>query len=91
MLPADYYTVWKGAGAPGATPSFATPVDYHDSVAAYIDPGKDPVGRWGDYSTAIADPHNANGFYISNEFDNGTTSGFHTYSSWGTANAHVLV
>jgi len=94
MLPADYFTVWKGAGsATSATvPSFATPTDYHDSQAAYIDPAKDPVSRWGDYSTAIADPNHANGFYISNEFDNGSvTVAQHTYSSWGTASAHLLV
>src|SRR5262249_31092928 len=58
MYPGDYYTDWVGAGnaTAGTTPSFSTPVDYHDSVAAYVDPAHDSVGRWGDYSTAFADP-----------------------------------
>jgi hypothetical protein len=90
MYPADYFTFWKGAGGATSitTPSLATPIDYHDSVAAYIDPGRDPVGRWGDYSTATFDPAHANGFYISNEFDNGKSF---IYSSWGTAVDHILV
>jgi hypothetical protein len=90
MYAADYFTFWKGAGTASntATPSFATPIDYHDSVAAYIDPAHDIVGRWGDYSTATADPANAHGFYVSNEFDNGKT--LH-YSSWGTSVDHILL
>lgn len=88
MFPADYFTYSKGADASTATPTFTTPVDYHDSAAAYIDPNHDAVGRWGDYSTAVADAAHANGFYISNEFDNGRV--LH-YSSWGTAVDHILV
>jgi hypothetical protein len=90
MYAADYYTFWKGAGSATAatTPNLVTPIDFHDGAAAYIDPAQDPVGRWGDYSTAVYDPSRANGFYISNEFDNGTIAG---YSSWGTSVAHVLV
>jgi hypothetical protein len=87
MYAADYFTFWKGAGT-ASTPSFATPIDYHDSVAAYIDPAHDAIGRWGDYSTATADPAHANGFYISNEFDNGKV--LH-YSSWGTSVDHILI
>src|SRR6266581_2774311 len=85
MYAADYFTFWKGAGSATAatTPDFHAPIDYHDSVAAYVDPAHDAVARWGDYSTAISDPaHPANGFYVSNEFDNGKVLG---YSSWGTA------
>jgi hypothetical protein len=88
MYAADYFTFSKGAGTNTATPNFIAPIDYHDSVAAYIDPNHDAVGRWGDYSTAIADPAHTNGFYISNEFDNGKV--LH-YSSWGTAVDHILV
>jgi hypothetical protein len=88
MYAADYFTFSKGADTSTATPSFVAPIDYHDSVAAYIDPNHDPVGRWGDYSTAVADAAHTNGFYISNEFDNGKV--LH-YSSWGTAVDHILV
>lgn len=83
MLPADFFTVWKGAGSKAA-PSFSAPTDYHDSANAYVDPAHDAVGRWGDYSTAVAS--GANGFWISNEFANGTVAG---YGSWGTSIAHV--
>ncbi len=90
MYAADYFTFWQGAGSASntATPTFHAPIDYHDSVAAYIDPAHDAVGRWGDYSTATADPANAHGFYISNEFDNGKV--LH-YSSWGTSVDHILL
>jgi len=90
MYAADYFTFWKGAGSATATttPDFVAPIDYRDSVAAYIDPAHDVVGRWGDYSTATADPAHPNGFYISNEFDNGKVS---HYSSWGTSVDHILV
>lgn len=92
MYAADYFTFWKGADTASntATPSFVAPIDYHDSVAAYIDPAHDLVARWGDYSTATADPNpnHPNGFYISNEFDNGRV--LH-YSSWGTSVDHILV
>src|SRR6266480_1068649 len=66
MYAADYFTFWKGAGSAAATttPDFVAPIDYRDSVAAYIDPAHDVVGRWGDYSTATFDPAHANGFYI---------------------------
>lgn len=92
MYPADYYAVWLGAGNNTSNTigvsGFSTPVNYHDSVQAYVDPAKDQVGRWGDYSTATADPNNPNGFWISNEFVNGTYS---SYVSWGTAVANVLL
>ncbi|OAF06448.1 hypothetical protein [Bradyrhizobium neotropicale] len=90
MYAADYFTFWKGAGSATATttPNFVAPTDYHDSVAAYVDPAHDLVGRWGDYSTATFDPAHANGFYLSNEFDNGKVLG---YSSWSTSVDHILV
>jgi hypothetical protein len=90
MYAADYFTYWKGAGTATATttPNFVAPIDYHDSFAAYVDPAHDLVGRWGDYSTTVVDPAHANGFYVSNEFDNGKALG---YSSWGTSVDHILV
>jgi hypothetical protein len=97
MNPADYYALWKapagGFTATNPLPSNSTSlVDYQNSAAAYIDPGHDQVGRWGDYSTAVADanPNANNGFWISNEYDNGTVQilGQHP-SSWGTSMAHV--
>jgi hypothetical protein len=90
MYAADNFTFWKGAGSATATttPDFHAAIDYHDSVAAYVDPAHDAVGRWGDYSTAISDPAHANGFYVSNEFDNGKVLG---YSSWGTSVDHILL
>ena len=86
MYPADYFTYWQGAGSATAStvPNLAVPIDYHDSVAAYIDPANDAMGRWGDYSTAVADPNASNAFYISNEFANGS-------STWGTSVAHVVL
>jgi hypothetical protein len=96
MYPADYYAEWTApaGGFTGSNPLPSTPtvlVDYQNSVAAYIDPGHDSVARWGDYSTVVADASAPNGFYLSNEFDNGTTKiGGHSYSSWGTDMAHVL-
>jgi len=86
MYPADYFTYWQGAGraTAGTVPNLAAPIDYHDSAAAYVDPASDAMGRWGDYSTAVADPHASNAFFISNELANGS-------SSWGTSVAHVVL
>ena len=93
MFAADVYAVWK-AGI-GAAPSLNTALrvfDYNNSVAAYVDPARDSVGRWGDYSTAVADASAPNGFWISNEWANGSVQlNGSTYSSWGTALAHVSV
>jgi hypothetical protein len=95
MYAADYYAVWKASGGVAPTPTatnYSSLYDYQDSVAAYVDPGKDLVGRWGDYSSAIPNPSAQNGFYISNEYDNGTTRVlFANYNSWGTVIASVNV
>jgi len=50
MYPADYFAYWQGAGSATSStvPNLATPIDYHDSMAAYIDPANDQIGRWGD-------------------------------------------
>jgi hypothetical protein len=93
MYAADYYAVWKGADSTAPT-AFNTSAlyDYQNSVGAYVDPRKDLIGRWGDYSSAIANPGAQNGFYISNEYDNGTIKLLgHNYSSWGTVIASVNV
>ncbi|MBV1692303.1 hypothetical protein KRR38_32755 [Novosphingobium sp. G106] len=89
MLPADVYAVWKAQGGIvdiNLNPSSV--VDYQNSAHYYVDPSHSAVSRWGDYSTAVADPSMANAFFISNEYDNGTIM---HYNSWGTAIAHVLI
>jgi hypothetical protein len=62
MYPSDYYTV-LGAGAS----AFSAPSLYQAS-STYFDSGTLNDQRWGTYSTAIADPNNPNGFWISNEY-----------------------
>lgn len=86
VYPADYYAVWNNVsgGAPTITSEGATLVDYQNSTASYIDPARYKVGRWDDYSTALADPSMANGFFISNEYVTAT-------STWNTALVHVTV
>jgi len=93
MYADDLYALWKatGPGAPSLTAPPSALVDYQAGQGAYVDPGHDKVGRWGDYSTAIADPNATNGFWISNEYDNGTVKVVgQPLSSWGTEIAHVL-
>jgi hypothetical protein len=94
MLPADVFAVWKqpGTGTIALANGPSTVVNYMNSVAAYVDPSHDSVGRWGDYSTAVADPSSKTGFFVSNEYDNGTALiGVTGYSSWGTILAHYNV
>jgi hypothetical protein len=62
MYPSDYYMV-LGAGAS----AFSAPTLYQASTT-YFDSGSLNDQRWGTYSTAIADPNNPNGFWISNEY-----------------------
>ncbi|MET4066698.1 hypothetical protein ABID58_001481 [Bradyrhizobium sp. S3.2.6] len=62
MYPSDYYMV-LGAGAS----AFSGPTLYQASTT-FLDTGSLNDQRWGTYSTAIADPNNANGFWISNEY-----------------------
>jgi hypothetical protein len=96
MFADDVYALWKaptGGGAPSLTAAPSALVDYQAGQGAYIDPGHDKVGRWGDYSTAVADPASASGgFWVSNEYDNGIVKIIgQSYGSWGTAIAHVSV
>jgi hypothetical protein len=62
MYPSDYYMV-LGAGAS----AFSGPTLYQASTT-YLDSGSLNDQRWGTYSTAVADPNNPNGFWISNEY-----------------------
>ncbi|WP_426614407.1 alkaline phosphatase family protein [Bradyrhizobium sp. McL0616] len=62
MYPSDYYMV-LGAGAS----AFSGPTLYQASTT-FLASGSLNDQRWGTYSTAIADPNNANGFWISNEY-----------------------
>ena len=62
MYPSDYYMV-LGAGAS----AFSGPTLYQASTT-FFDSGSLNDQRWGTYSTAIADPNNPGGFWISNEY-----------------------
>ncbi|MET4261100.1 hypothetical protein ABIC09_006067 [Bradyrhizobium sp. S3.12.5] len=77
MYPSDYYMA-LGAGAS----AFSAPTLYQASTA-FFDSGALNDQRWGTYSTAIADPNNPNGFWISNEY---VATGW-----WQTAVAQVSV
>ncbi|MGY0572776.1 Ig-like domain-containing protein [Bradyrhizobium sp. RDM12] len=77
MYPSDYYTV-LGAGAS----AFTAPTLYQASTT-FFDSGALNDQRWGTYSSAIADPNNPNGFWISNEY---IANGW-----WQTAVAQVSV
>ncbi|WP_434721497.1 Ig-like domain-containing protein [Mesorhizobium sp. RIZ17] len=80
MYPADYYS-FLAAGDPSGT--FSAPVLYQAS-ASYLADGDGPtVQRWGTYSTAIADPNQANSFWLSSEY---SANGW-----WQTAVAQVAI
>lgn len=89
MAPTDYYVVHQVGSADTA---FSAPVEYKASAGPFVDPNAGPFGsvgpvsRWGDYSSAVPDPANPSGFWISGEY--GTTP---NSWEWGTAIAHVLV
>jgi len=65
MYPSDYY-VYQAAGSPAG--SFGAPILYQASSSFFDSGNGSSVQRWGAYSTAIADPNNPNGFWISNEY-----------------------
>jgi hypothetical protein len=87
LAPSDYYVV-QYAGAENG--SFSKPVQYKASAGSFTDPAGSAnvsqITRWGDYSSAVADPANPHAFWISNEY--GTSPGT---NQWGTATAHVIV
>jgi hypothetical protein len=74
--------VVHNAGAAEGT--FTNPVFFKASTTSYQDSAGDAVSRWGDYSSAAADPNHPNGFLISNEYANGA-------HSWATAVAQIIV
>lgn len=86
MTPTDYFAI-KLAGAT----SFSDLIPYASSAGTFFQAGATDFGgivssRFGDYSSAVADPNNPHGFYISNEV--GTTPGSW---QWATTLAHVIV
>jgi hypothetical protein len=89
MTPADYYAL----SAPGAS-SFSAPTQYQSSTS-YFQETANATGaqRWGTYSSAIADPNNANGFWISNEYvtNTGVTIPTGLPAWWSTVTAQVTV
>jgi hypothetical protein len=86
MYPSDYYTV-LGAGAS----AFSAPTQYQASNT-FLDSGALNDQRWGTYSTAVADPNNPNGFWISNEYVTTAVNGpGGSPGWWSTANAQVQV
>jgi hypothetical protein len=62
MYPSDYY-VYATAGST----TFSAPALYQSSTG-FFNSGVSGAQRWGAYSTAVADPNNPNGFWISNEY-----------------------
>lgn len=95
LLPSDYYVV------AGPNQNFSAPTLYQSSTSALINnplPGGEPatgVQRWGQNSTAVADPNNPNGFWISNEFVSNDPALVNIPSGsnawWGTVTAQVDV
>lgn len=76
---ADYFAVMAAGDS-----SFSAPVMYQSSINTAYTQGSNNVSRWGDYSTAVADPLDPSGFWISNEYVVSATS-------WGTALDHVTL
>ncbi|MDI9850252.1 hypothetical protein QM467_19660, partial [Rhodoblastus sp. 17X3] len=90
MYPSDYYTV-LGAGLS----AFSAPTLYQASDT-FFDSGSASGStnmRWGTYSTAVADPNNPNGFWISNEYvtKTGVTIPAGLSSWWDTVTVQVTV
>ena len=81
LMPGDYFVVHRATDPAGV---FSAPLLYQASTSTYQDPAHDAVRRWGDYSSAVADPNNGNGFWISSEYANGS-------NSWATDVAQVIV
>ncbi|MDI9849624.1 Hint domain-containing protein [Rhodoblastus sp. 17X3] len=95
LLPSDYYVV------AGPNQNFSAPTLYQSSNSALINNplgSADPatgVQRWGLNSTAVADPNNPNGFWISNEFVSNDPAVVNIPAGsnawWGTVTAQVEV
>jgi len=84
LTPTDFYVIHDRTDGLSSASfwELATPTQYVTSSTSYSDGSQ--ISRWGDYSSAIADPTHANGFLISNEY---AVDAGH----WGTANASVLI
>lgn len=76
----DYYTIHKVTDPIGY---FNLPVPYQFGTSSYVaNPDANGTSRWGDYSSAVSDPNNLDGFWISNEYATNTTK-------WSTSIAHI--
>ncbi|MGX7871608.1 beta strand repeat-containing protein [Mesorhizobium sp. ORM6] len=65
MYPADYYV---SLGATDPAGSFSAPVLYRASTGYFNTGNGSSVQRWGNNSTAIADPNNPHSFWLSGEY-----------------------
>ncbi|MDI9847256.1 VCBS repeat-containing protein, partial [Rhodoblastus sp. 17X3] len=91
-FPSDYYVV------AGPDLTFGAPTLYQASTS-FFESSATATGlqRWGTYSSAVADPNNPDGFWISNEYVSNdpnlvnipTGSGLNAW--WGTTTAQVIV
>ena len=94
MFPSDYYVVAGPSGSFGAATLYNTGAEA--SNASFLSElGVTGLQRWGNYSSATADPNNPNGFWISNEFVSSNPAvvsiptGLNAW--WGTVTAEVTV
>jgi hypothetical protein len=87
MDPAAYASVM-----PAGSSLFLAPVQYGSSVAPETATFgvTNNVIRWGDYSTAVADPAAANSFVVSNEIVP-SAQNFFNNAPWGTVTATVTL
>ena len=88
-------SMYPGAFAavmPAGSSSFLAPVQYGSSNAPETATFgvTNNVIRWGDYSTAVADPSAANGFVVSNEIVPSARSIFNN-APWATVTADITV
>jgi hypothetical protein len=86
LTPTDYFEIKRDG-----EPTFSAPTAWDFSAGTYFQSGASMFGtevasRWGDYSSAVADPNNPQAFYISNEI--GITPG---NFGWATPIAHVTI
>jgi len=65
MYPSDYYVYQSAGNSAGA---FSAPILYQASSGFFNSGNGSSVQRWGINSTTIADPNNAHGFWVSNEY-----------------------
>jgi hypothetical protein len=86
MYPSDYYTVLTANASAVSAPAL------YQASNTYFNSGSLNDQRWGTYSTAVADPNNANGFWLSNEYVSTTVTGpGGSPGWWNTVTAQVLV